>query len=243
MGTKSKTYWSQTKSLWLRVLHLTGCLSLAVIWIRALPVLAQTSTVTDVVSTSLNSTFSNSSGLSITNNGSPLNYQGPLNSVTNQSVNPTLQVTISGETLINDVPNGVAEFIPSGTIRVNSLSPQLESATLDVSGSKGSVSLGIGGTVPSFTAAGGAILIRRSETGVQQTFSIFPNLQPSVFNRDLYTAIIEGADRTRRDALRTGAIKTDVISTPASAESILFDVPRTGVLPGDSKTGNLPAVP
>ena len=199
--------------------------------------------MTDVVSTSLNSTFSNSSGLSITNNGSPLSYQGPLNSITNQSVNPTLQVIISGETLINDVPNGVAEFIPSGTIQVNSLSPQLESATLDVSGSKGSVSLGIGGTVPSFTAAGGAILIRRSEKGVQQTFSIFPNLQPSVFTSGLFNEIGEGAVRTRRDALRTGAIKTDVISTPASAESILFDVPRTGVLPGDSKTGNLPAVP
>jgi len=243
LGTKSKTYWSQSKSLWLRVLHLTGCLSLAVIWIRALPGLSQTSTVSDVLSTSLNSTFSNSSGLSITNNGSPLNYQGPLNSVTNQSANPTLQVTISGETLINGVPNGVAEIIPSGTIRVNSLSPQLESATLDVSGSKGSVSLGIGGTVPSFTAAGGAILIRRSETGVQQTFSIFPNLQPSVFNSELYTSIIEGADRTRRDALRTGSIKTDVIFTPASPESILFDVPRTGVIPGDPRTGVIPVLP
>lgn len=222
---------------------MTGCLSLAVIWIRALPVLAQTSTVSDALSTSLNSTFSNSSGLSITNNGSPLNYQGPLNSVTNQSVNPTLQVTINGETLINGVPNGVAESIPSGTIRVNSLSPQLESATLDVSGSKGSVSLGIGGTVPSFTAAGGAILIRRSETGVQQTFSIFPNLQPSVFTSGLFNEIGQGAVRTRSDALRTGATKTDVIFTPASPEQILQDVPRTGVIPGDSRTGVIPVLP
>ena len=218
-------------------------MAIAAVFLGEFPILAQTSTSTDAVSTNLNSTFFNGSGLSITNNGSPLTYEGPLNSITNQSVNPTLQVTINGETLINGVPAGVAESLPGGFIRVNTLSPQLESAKLEIGRSKESVSLGIGGTVPSYIQAGGTIQNRRSETGNEQTLSIFPNLQPTVFTRELFNAIGEGAVRTRSDALRTGAIKTDVILTPASPESILFDVPRTGVLPGDSKTGVLPVLP
>ena len=174
---------------------------------------AQTSTVTDVVSTNVNTTFFNGSGFSITNNGSRLNYDGPLNSISNESVNPTVQVTINGETLINGVPGGVSESIPNGTVRVNTLSPQLEAATLEIGGSSGSVSLGIGGTVPAYTAAGGSILTRRTETADGQTFSIFPSLQPSVFSRDLATSIAEGEARTLLDAKSgTQNVKTDVLT-------------------------------
>ena len=173
---------------------------------------AQTSTVTDIVSTTVNTTFFSGSGFSITNNGSQLNYSGPLNSISNESVNPTVQVTINGETLINGVPSGVSESIPNGTIRVNTLSPMLEAATLDISGSGGSVSLGIGGIVPAYTAAGGSIQTRRTETADGQTFSIFPSLQPSVFGRDLATSIAEGEARTIKDAQSgTSRIKTDVL--------------------------------
>ena len=243
MAINLKVYGRQVKSCLIKPFGLAGSLAICGLWLGALQVEAQTSTATDIASTTLTSTFFNGSGLSITNNGSRLTYDGPLNSVTNQSVNPTLQVTINGEILINGVPGGVAESLPGGIIRVNTLSPQLGSAKLEIGGTKESVSLGIGGTVPSYIAAGGSILNRRSETGNEQTFSIFPSLQPSVFSQGLFNAIGEGAVRTRTDALRTGAIKTDVIFTPASPESILFDVPRTGVLPGDSKSGVLPAVP
>jgi len=182
-------------------------------WIGGLPVAAQTSTVTDVVSTTVNSTFFNGAGFSITNNGSRLNYDGPLNAISNESGIPTVQVTINGETLINGVPGGVAESIPNETIRVNSLSPQLEAATLEISGSKGSVSLQIGGTVPTYTAAGGAILTRRTETADGQTLSIFPSLQPSVFNRDLAASIAAGEERTLRDAKSgTQNITTDALT-------------------------------
>ena len=177
-----------------------------------MPVAAQTSTVTDVVSTSVNTTFFNGSGFSITNNGSRLNYDGPLNSISNESGIPTVQVTINGETLINGVPSGVSESIPNGTIRVNTLSPMLEAATLDISGSRGSVSLGIGGIVPAYTAAGGSILTRSTETADGQTFSIFPSLQPSVFSRDLAGSIAAGEARTIKDAESgTSRIKTDVL--------------------------------
>ena len=236
-------YWRQVKSCLIKPFGLAGCLVFCSCWPSALQVAAQTTTATDVVSTSFNSTFFNGSGLSITNNGSRLIYDGPLNSVSDQSVNPTLQVTINGQSLINGVPAGVAESLPGGTIRVNTLSPQLETAKLEIVSPKESVSLGIGGTVPSYTAAGGSILNRRSETVNLQTFSIFPNLQPSVFTSGLFNEIGEGAVRTRSDALRTGAIKTDVIFTPASPEQILPDVPRTGVIPGDSRTGVLPVLP
>ena len=233
----------QVKSCLIKSLGLAGCLSFLALWLGVLQVAAQTSTVTDVVSTSFNSTFFNGSGLSITNNGSRLIYDGPLNSVSDQSVNPTLQVTINGENLINGVPAGVAESLPGGILRVNTLSPQLEKAKLEIPSAKESVSLGIGGTVASYTEAGGSIFNRRSEIGKEQTLSIFPNLQPSVFTGDLFNAIGQGAVRTRSDALRTGAIKTDVIFTPASPEQILQDVPRTGVIPGDSRTGVLPVLP
>ena len=174
-----------------------------------MPVVAQTSTITDVVSTNVNATFYGGSGFSITNNGSNLVYDGPLNSISTQSVNPTLQVTINGETLINGIPDGVAESIPSGTVRVNTLSPDLVGAKLEISGSKGSISLGIGGIVPAYTAAGGATLRRRTETADGQAFSIFPNLQPSVFSRELATVIVEGEARSLVDA-KTGSINLDV---------------------------------
>jgi hypothetical protein len=148
-----------------------------------------------------------------TNNGSQLNYSGPLNSISNESVNPTVQVTINGETLINGVPGGVSKSIPNGTVRVNTLSPQLEAATLEIGGTSGSVSLGIGGTVPAYTAAGGSILTRRTETADGQTFSIFPSLQPSVFSRDLAGSIAAGEERTLRDAESgTQNVKTDTLT-------------------------------
>ena len=174
---------------------------------------AQTSTVTDVVSTNVNTTFFNGSGFSITNNGSRLNYSGPLNAISNESGIPTVQVTINGESLINGVPGGVSESIPNGTIRVNTLSPQLENARLDIGGSNGSVSLQIGGTIPTYTAAGGSILTRRTETADGQTFSIFPSLQPSVFSRDLAGSIAAGEERTLLDAKSgTQNVKTDVLT-------------------------------
>ena len=192
MGT-DRNSWSDT-------LKLAALGSLTVCCLSGLHASAQTSTVTDIVSTNVNSTFFNGSGFSITNNGSRLIYDGPLNSITDQSVNPILQITINGETLINGVPAGVRESIPNGTVRVNTLSPQLENARLDVGSANGSVSLGIGGLLPTYTAAGGSILTRRTETADGQTFSIFPNLQPSVFGRDLATSIAEGEARTIKDA-------------------------------------------
>jgi hypothetical protein len=197
---------------WLRPRNLAAVAILTFCCTAGLPVSAQTSTVTDVVSTNVNATFFNGSGFSIANNGSRLNYDGPLNSVSDQSVNPTVQLTINGETLINGVPVGVAESIPNGTVRVNTLSPQLENARLVVGGSNDSVSLSIGGIVPAYTAAGGSILRRRTETADGQTFSIFPSLQPSVFNRDLAISIAEGEARTIKDSKNgTQNIKTAVL--------------------------------
>ena len=207
-----RKYLSFGQTLWARPLYIAAAASLGFLCLSGLPVAAQTSTVTDVVSTNVNTTFFNGSGFSITNNGSQLNYSGPLNSISTESGVPTVQVTINGETLINGVPGGVSESIPNGTVRVNTLSPQLEAATLEIGGTSGSVSLGIGGLVPTYTAAGGSILTRRSETADGQTFSIFPSLQPSVFSRDLAGSIAAGEARTIKDAESgTSRIKTDVL--------------------------------
>lgn len=204
---------SQHRNCWLKTFYLAALAPIALCCLAGLPVAAQTSTVTDVVSTNVNTTFFSGSGFSITNNGSQLNYSGPLNSISNESVNPTVRVTINGETLINGVPDGVSESIPNGTVRVNTLSPQLEAATLEIGGTSRSVSLGIGGTVPTYTAAGGSILTRRTETADGQTFSIFPSLQPSVFSRDLAGSIAAGEERTLRDAESgTQNVKTDTLT-------------------------------
>ena len=203
----------QGHNFWPKILHLASITTIAAVCFNELPVTAQTSTVTDVVSTTVNTTFFNGSGFSITNNGSQLNYSGPLNAISNESGIPTVQVTINGETLINGVPGGVSESIPNGTIQVNTLSPQLENARLDIGGSNRSVSLQIGGTIPTYTAAGGSILTRRTETADGQTFSIFPSLQPSVFSRDLAGSIAEGEARTLLDAKSgTQNIKTDALT-------------------------------
>ena len=210
---------------WPRLFQITSCGGCLFCCNIISPAFSQTSTVSDVVSTTVTSTFSTGTGFSITNNGSGLTYGGPLNSISNQAVTPTLQVTLNGESLINGVPTGVAESIPSGTIRINTLSPQLETAKLDIDSSQKSVSLGIGGTVPSFTQAGGSILARRTET-FSGPFSIFPNLQPSVFNAGVASSIAEDEARTFRDACRFGSIKTDVIQTDCDRRTILSEVPK-----------------
>ena len=212
INSSSKRYWTIDQNSWLIPLNNIAFASLTFFWLSGLPVKAQTSTATDVVSTNVNTTFFSGSGFSITNNGSRLNYDGPLNSISYESGIPTVQVTINGQTLINGVPGGVSDSIPNGTIRVNTLSPQLETATLDIGGSRGSVSLGIGGLVPAYTAAGGSILSRQTETADGQTFSIFPSLQPSVFSRDLAGSIAAGEERTIKDAQSgTQNIKTAVL--------------------------------
>ena len=74
-------------------------------------------------------------------------------------------------------------LVDSGRARINNLNPELVGARINVKAAD-TVMIGIGGRLPMPIAIGGSIQSLSSEQVDGQSMSVFPNLFPSVFNRN-----------------------------------------------------------
>lgn len=144
---------------------------------------AQSVQVTDIQATSTNMTYVNGGGFSIMSDGG-LSYGGPINAITPLDTAMAVRLVINDQVLLDGVPAAAQALVDSGLGRINSLSPELGAARMDVAVAD-RVSLGIGGHVPMPIAIGGRIESLRSVQMDGQSWSVFPDLQPSVFNRSV----------------------------------------------------------
>ena len=141
---------------------------------------AQSARVTDIQAISTNVTSVNGGGFSIVNNGG-LSYDGPLNAITPLDSPIGVRIVINDQVLLDGVPVELQALADSGRARLNSLSPELVGALINVTAAD-SVMLGIGGRLPIPIAIGGSFQSLRSVQVEGQSMSVFPGLQPSVFN-------------------------------------------------------------
>jgi hypothetical protein len=141
---------------------------------------AQSARVTDIQAVSTNVTSVNGGGFSIVNDGG-LSYDGPLNAISPLDSAIGVRIVINDQVLIDGVPAEVQAVVDSGRARINSLSPELVGARLNVN-STDTAMLGIGGRLPMPIAIGGSVQSLRSEQVDGQSLSVFPSLFPSVFN-------------------------------------------------------------
>ena len=160
------------RSCWLLVLLLAGGSSA---W-------AQSARVTDIQAVSTNVTSVNGGGFSIVNNGG-LTYDGPLNAITPLDSAIGVRIVINDQVLLDGVPAEVQALVDSGRARINNLNPELVGARINVKAAD-TVMIGIGGRLPMPIAIGGSIQSLSSEQVDGQSMSVFPNLFPSVFNRN-----------------------------------------------------------
>jgi hypothetical protein len=158
------------RACWLLVLLLAGGSSA---W-------AQSARVTDIQAVSTNVTSVNGGGFSIVSDGG-LSYEGPLNAITPLDSAIGVRIVINDQVLLDGVPPEVQALVDSGRARINSLSPELVGARINVT-TADTVMLGIGGRLPIPIAIGGSVQSLRSELVDGQSMSVFPSLFPSVFN-------------------------------------------------------------
>ena len=144
---------------------------------------AQSASVSDIQAVSTNVSLVNGGGFAIVNDGS-LQYGGPLNAITPLEALPAVRLEINGQVLLDGVPPEAQQLVEQGRARSNRLSPELVGARIDVSAGD-TVMLGIAGREPLPTALGGQVERQRTASVDGQSFSVFPDLQPSVFRRDL----------------------------------------------------------
>ena len=143
---------------------------------------AQSARVTDIQAISTNVTSVNGGGFSIVNNGG-LTYDGPLNAITPLDSAIGVRIVINDQVLLDGVPAEVQALVDSGRARINNLNPELVGARINVKAAD-TVMIGIGGRLPMPIAIGGSIQSLSSEQVDGQSMSVFPNLFPSVFNRN-----------------------------------------------------------
>jgi len=143
---------------------------------------AQAASVTDIQAVSTNVTTVNGGGFSIVSDGG-LSYGGPLNAITPLDTPIGVRIVINDQLLLDGVPAAVQAQVDEGRARINSLSPELVGARLNVTAA-GTAMLGIGGRLPIPIAIGGSIESLRSVQVDGQSLSVFPDLQPSVFSRN-----------------------------------------------------------
>jgi len=141
---------------------------------------AQSARVTDIRASSNNVTSVNGGGFSIVNNGG-LSYGGPLNAITPLDSAIGVRIVINDQVLLDGVPAEVQGLVDSGRARLSILSPELVGARINVTAAD-TVMLGIGGRLPMPIAIGGSIQSLRSVQVEGQSMSVFPGLQPSLFN-------------------------------------------------------------
>ena len=160
------------RSCWLLVLLLAGGSSA---W-------AQSARVTDIQAVSTNVTSVNGGGFSIVSDGG-LSFDGPLNAITPLDTAIGVRIVINDQVLLDGVPAEVQALVDSGRARINNLNPELVGARINVKAAD-TVMIGIGGRLPMPIAIGGSIQSLSSEQVDGQSMSVFPNLFPSVFNRN-----------------------------------------------------------
>lgn len=141
---------------------------------------AQSARVTDIKASSTNVTSLNGGGFSIVNNGG-LSYDGPLNAITPLDSAIGVQIVINDQVLLDGVPAEVQALVDSGRARINSLSPELVGARINVTAAE-TVMLGIGGRLPMPIEIGGSVQSLRNEQVDGQSMSVFPELFSSVFS-------------------------------------------------------------
>ncbi|MCP9778146.1 hypothetical protein [Cyanobium sp. Tous-M-B4] len=141
---------------------------------------AQSARVTDIQAISTNVTSVNGGGFSIVSDGG-LSYNGALNAITPLDSAIGVRIVINDQVLLDGVPAEVQALVDSGRARINSLSPELVGARINVTAAD-TVLLGIGGRLPMPIAIGGSVQSLRSEQVDGQSMSVFPGLFPSVFN-------------------------------------------------------------
>ena len=141
---------------------------------------AQAASVTDIQAVSTNVTTVNGGGFSIVSDGG-LSYSGPLNAITPLDSPIGVRIVINDQVLLDGVPVELQALADSGRARLNSLSPELVGALINVTAAD-TVMLGIGGRLPIPIAIGGSTQSLRSVQVEGQSMSVFPGLQNSVFN-------------------------------------------------------------
>lgn len=138
-------------------------------------------TLTEAAATTI--AYVNGGGFSIVSDGS-LRYEGPLNAVVPVDSVDRARIVINDVVLLDGVPLAVQELVERGESRANTLSPELVNASVELSG-RSAVALGIGGRVPTYVELGGTLETQRTVVVSGQSFSIFPDFEPSVFNRSI----------------------------------------------------------
>lgn len=141
---------------------------------------AQSARVTDIQAISTNVTSVNGGGFSIVSDGG-LSYDGPFNAITPLDSAIGVRIVINDQVLLDGVPAELQAVVDSGRARINSLSPELVGARINVTSTDAAM-LGIGGRLPMPIAIGGSVQSLRSELVDGQSMSVFPSLFPSVFN-------------------------------------------------------------
>lgn len=161
-----------------------GCLPLLCLAVL-LPAAAwsQSAAVTLTEAVATNAAYVNGGGFAIVSDGS-LRYEGPLNAVLPLPTVDSARIVINDVVLIDGVPLAVQDLVERGESRANTLSPELVNARVDLSG-RNAIALGMGGQVPTYVELGGSLESRRSVVVSGQSFSIFADFAPSVFNRTI----------------------------------------------------------
>ena len=141
---------------------------------------AQSARVTEIQAISTNVTSVNGGGFSIVSDGG-LSYDGPLNAIAPLDSAIGVRIVINDQVLIDGVPAEMQALVDSGRARINSLSPELVGARLNVTANETAM-VGIVGRLPIPITIGGNVQSPRSEQVDGQSMSVFPDLFPSVFN-------------------------------------------------------------
>jgi len=143
----------------------------------------QAARTTDTQAFSLNVTAVNGGGFSIMSEGGLL-YAGPINAISPLEGSWEVRIVINDQVLVEGVPPELQPLVDKGLARINALSPELVAARLEPTGSEPS-GLAIGGRLPIPIAIGASLESQRSVEVDGQSLSVFPDLQPSVFSRNL----------------------------------------------------------
>jgi hypothetical protein len=142
---------------------------------------AQTATVIESTSSKQAYTFSNSSGFSITNNGTMV-YDGPLNQLTGAPCCNSATLTVNGESIkvSSDDFSRDTRLSPSQG-EGNTLSSRLSDAVIPAKPTVNRIDLQYSITVGGVTRLSASESRSIQEKVDAQSFSIFPQFSPSVF--------------------------------------------------------------
>lgn len=143
----------------------------------AAPAAAQWAVSSQVNSRNLSLSYFNGSGITFFANG-VVDYAGPLNTVDQGQVPPTLSLVLNGETFASGIVSEVADALPTSTAYPR-LSPQLEEASVAV-GENSLLKVGLGEALPLYVKVGASRVQLTQESVDGQSFSVYPSFQPSL---------------------------------------------------------------